>query len=223
MPGPNGPPLDKRPVTAQRRQRLPSSQIARSLSRSRMISDVVDNDAAGQLDLAALERAIAPRTRLIAITHLPTQGGPFNPTAEVGGATASSICSMRASRSATSPRCAAGRLSHAVGPGPPVSARVRRDTIGMPEPPFIDLDAASWVDADTYVVRDDARRFENWERPVASQIGLGVAARYAMRVGIEAIEARVKRSVRCCGGSSRSDPVSACTISAWSSVGSSAL
>src|SRR5947199_6629901 len=46
--------------------------------------DVVDSDGSGQLDLAALERAIRPRTKLIAITHVPGRNGLVNPAADCG-------------------------------------------------------------------------------------------------------------------------------------------
>jgi selenocysteine lyase/cysteine desulfurase len=69
---------------------------------------------------------------------------------------------------------------------------VRRELIEQLEPPFLDLHAATWVADDRYEIRNDARRFENWEMYYAGKVGLGVAIDYALRWDVETTWTRIK-------------------------------
>ena len=57
-------------------------------------------------------------------------------------------------------------------------------------PLYIDMRGAEWVEENAYRLRDDARRFENWEFPYALVLGLGEAAWYARGVGLDVAEKR---------------------------------
>lgn len=164
---------------------------------------VIPDDPHGDIDLEVLEREIDERTRLVAITHIPTNGGVTGPVREIGRITKDydTFYLVDACQSAGQVPIdvdeigcdflsATGR-KYLRGPRGTGFLYARTETTVDLHPPFIDLHAATWTSTDTYELRPGARRFENWERNFAGCLGLGAAVDYARAIGIDRIEARV--------------------------------
>lgn len=167
--------------------------------------EVIPDDEHGQLSLSALKQMIDSQVKLIAITHVPTQGGLINPAEAVGkivkekgifyllDATQSvGQMPINVEKIQCDALCATGR-KYLRGPRGTGCLYVRKSKIDQLEPPFLDLHAAPWVSVNHYHLNQDATRFETWERNYSNMIGFMSAIEYALSWGLETIWERIQQ------------------------------
>lgn len=164
---------------------------------------VIGQDDGGAIDLIALESAIKPTTKLISITHMPTNNGLVNPAEAVGEIAAKHriLYQLDACQSAgqypidvRKIKCdflsATGRKYMRAPRGTGFLFVKKESLLGL-TPLNLDLHSAEWVGRDKFVQRQDAKKYETWETNLSAKLGLAVATKQINRVGIENIWRRV--------------------------------
>ncbi len=160
----------------------------------------------GEIDLEVLDRELRFGTvRCIALTHIATNGGAVQPAAEVsrlarhyGVPFLLDACQSAGQMALNVQELGCDMLSatgrkHLRGPRGTGFLWIRRELCKELEPAMLDMDGATWVDRENYEIRADAKRFECWESSIAGRLGLGVAVRYAIEIGLQRIECRVQQ------------------------------
>jgi len=171
--------------------------------RTGAVIDVIPCDDTGQVDVTALAHMLDARVKLVAVTHVPTNGGLVNPATAIGAVTRDAgipflldACQSVGQFPVDVQAIGCDMLTttgrkYLRGPRGTGFVYVRQTTMADLVPPMLDVHAATWDARDHYTVRTDARRFENWESNYAGKIGLATAIDYALAWGMDAIGTRV--------------------------------
>lgn len=164
---------------------------------------VIPNNAEGNFDLKALEKAINSRTRLIAITHVPSTAGNILPVEDIGR------IARRHNILYLVDACqSVGQLSldvEAIGcdmlavtgrkylraPRGTGFVYIRKNAQDKLRPVFFDGHSIAAVNENGFTLLDSARRFELYEKNRALTLGLGAAIQYALDLGLDRIEKRI--------------------------------
>lgn len=156
------------------------------------------------IDLHTLARLLDGTVGLVSATHVPTHSGAIAPVAEVGELARRAgvpffldACQSVGQLAVDLPTIGCdvatitGRKWLRAPRGTGVLV-VRSDVVDRFDPPGIDSTSANWSEhGDAYTLAPDARRFEEFEVPVAARLGLGTAVDELLDLGVDAVQARI--------------------------------
>lgn len=172
--------------------------------RDGILITVIPNDEHGNFSLSALEKAISPKTKMLAITHIGSGAGGMMPIVEIGVIARKHgiIYLLDACQSAghvpidvkeigCDMLSVTGR-KYLRAPRGTGFLFVKKELRNQLKLTAVDGFNAEWVSTTDYKLRDDGKRFELYEKNRALTLGLGKAVEYALNIGVDRIWERIQ-------------------------------
>lgn len=165
---------------------------------------LIPNDNDGNFDMAKFESAISSKTKLIAITHIPSTAGGMMPVEAIGQIARRhnilylvDACQSAGQIPLDVKAMGCDMLSvtgrkYLRGPRGTGFLFVKREVQDQLQVMFMDGFTADLVSETEFKIRNDARRFEVYEKNRALTLGLGKAIDYALAIGVDRIWQRVQ-------------------------------
>jgi len=190
----------QRIITANAAYGANAVAFLRAVERRGVSIDVVGDDEHGHVDVEELARRIDSDVALIALTHVPTNGGLVNPAAAVGkianqagipflldacqsvGQLDLDVCEIGCDLLSGTGR------KYLRGPRGTGFLYARQEIVDRLIPDHLDHHGADWTTPTEYVVQPHAQRFESWEFSHAGWLALGTAVDQASAVGTARIQ-----------------------------------
>ncbi|AEV98053.1 aminotransferase V [Niastella koreensis] len=169
-----------------------------------IVIKVIPNNAAGIFPLHELEAAITDKTKLIAVTHIPSTAGNVLPAAAIGeiarkhnvlylldacqsvGHVPVDVQAIGCDLMAVTGR------KYLRGPRGSGFLYVRQSIQDKLRVLFFDGRTVTKVTQQDFIVRADARRFEWYEKNPAIVLGLQKAVEYLLNIGIDRVWQRIR-------------------------------
>lgn len=165
---------------------------------------LIPNDENGNISLIELENAISPQTKLIAVTQIASTTGGMIPIVEIGKIARKhnilylvDACQSVGQLPVDVKEIGCDMLSvtgrkYLRAPRGTGFLFVKKAIQDNLKPLFTDGFSAPDVRLDRFTLRNDARRFELYEKNRALTLGLGKAVEYALNIGVDRIWLRVQ-------------------------------